>query len=274
MLVWGPVVYFALVAYLWDLQQRKSMLGVNVKYGMVQAGEKVLTRVFGLKCFTSNPSLSLCSRFSYKLLAIYIPFKIILKFFNKSKKPLFHHLDFRDGAMKTQRWEEFHTGNNTHELQTDKYFCTFRSWIRCKRPFLLLLTTITQTLSGLLFNIISEFTNCKSSCSIFGSENKTENDPFNLQTTLRQKHFTISLFGGETCQNTNTSLAEAWLCCSLTLHTSPPDQHMQREVSQQNPSLKYSPDTGKVQVQIHIQVLYLRFISKPNIRILLTSSKE
>lgn len=79
------------------------MLGVNVKYGTVQAGEKVLSRVFELKCFTSNHSLSLCSRFSYKLLAAYIPFKIILMSFNKTKKTLVHHLDFTDGVMKTQR---------------------------------------------------------------------------------------------------------------------------------------------------------------------------
>lgn len=79
------------------------MLGVNVKYGTVQAGEKVLTRVFELKCLTSNPSLSLCSGFSYKLLATYIPFRTILMSFNKIKKPLVHHLDFTDRAMKTQK---------------------------------------------------------------------------------------------------------------------------------------------------------------------------
>lgn len=96
-------MYFALVAYLWDLQQRKPMLGVNVKYGTVRAGEKVLTTMFELKCFTSDPSLSLCPKFSYKLLATHTPFKIILKSFNKIKKPLVHHLDFTDGAMKAQK---------------------------------------------------------------------------------------------------------------------------------------------------------------------------
>lgn len=35
---------FCSCGYLWDLEQRKSMLGVNVKYGTVQAAEKVLTR--------------------------------------------------------------------------------------------------------------------------------------------------------------------------------------------------------------------------------------
>lgn len=96
-------MYFALMAYLWDLQQRKPMLGVNVKYRTVQAGEKVLTTMFELKCFTSNPSLSLCPKFSHKLLATHTPFKIILKSFNKIKKPLVHHLDFTDGAMKAQK---------------------------------------------------------------------------------------------------------------------------------------------------------------------------
>lgn len=52
------------------------MLGVNVKYGTVQAGEKILTRVFELKCFTSDPSLSLCLKFSYKLPGKHSPFKI------------------------------------------------------------------------------------------------------------------------------------------------------------------------------------------------------
>lgn len=62
---------------------------------------------------------------------------MILKSFIEIKTPLFYNLDVTGGATKAQRWEEFNTGNNIQELQTDKEFWMFKSRIRCKNHFCL-----------------------------------------------------------------------------------------------------------------------------------------
>lgn len=118
-----------------------------------------------------NPSLNLCPKLFFGLLAIHSLCKMILKPFNNTKKPLFHHSDPTGGerhqGMGSSTAETTFMSNKHEESQM------FQRRTCCKKPFLCLPTELQDFLAlsstqsvGLQ---ISKFLH-----SVFGAENKTK----------------------------------------------------------------------------------------------------